>query len=290
MKNKRKLVIGIVAVILLLHISIVSCTSFTANDQIHVKLLNNAGVMIETEDTRIYIDPFDLPSDYSNYPADAILITHNHGDHYDPTSIEIISTSDTSFYFPAIMIGEAIQYEANSVIPGDTFVINNFDVRCFYMYTMPGSPDSSHPQSSNYTSYIIEIGGFTIFHAGDSWNIDEYDQLAGDVDLVLLPLGPGCQTMTDIDVVSVIMTIEPSYFIPIHYTVDVKESFIGFHKVSIENSGCTVIDLDYYDSYNFTQPDPTDDNGSNAPGFSLITTILTGAFLLIRRIKRKTNS
>ncbi|MHA2278124.1 MAG: hypothetical protein ACXAC2_20280, partial [Candidatus Kariarchaeaceae archaeon] len=63
MKNKRKLVIGIVAVILLLHISIVSCTSFTANDQIHVKLLNNAGVMIETEDTRIYIDPFDLPSD-----------------------------------------------------------------------------------------------------------------------------------------------------------------------------------------------------------------------------------
>ncbi len=327
MKNKRKLLIRNIVVILLLNISIVCCTATlnsrqglqlqddiegftysTSNDGIHVRLLNNAGVMIETEDTRIYIDPFDLPSDYSNYPADAILITHNHGDHYDPTSIDIITTSNTSFYFPAIMTLEAVQYGANSVIPEDTFTINNFNVRCFYMYTMPGSPESSHPQSYNYTSYIIEIEGFTIFHAGDSWNIDEYEQLTGEIDLVLLPLGPGCQTMTEIDVVSVIMTIEPGYFIPIHYTVDVKESFIDLYKDDIEDSGCQVIDLDYYDSYNFNQPDTTSnttpdttsnttpdttsnttDNGSNIPGLSLITAVSAGAFLFIRRIKRKKN-
>lgn len=278
-----------------------------SNDGIRVRLLNNAGVMIETEDTRIYIDPYDLPSNYSNYPADAILITHNHGDHYDPTSIDIIKADNTSFYFPAIMSLEAFLYGANSVIPEDTFVINNFNVRCFYMYTMPGSPESSHPQSNNYTSYIIEIEGFTIFHAGDSWNIDEYEQLTGEVDLVLLPLGPGCQTMTEIDVVSVIMTIDPSYFLPIHYSEDVKESFCALYNDTIDNFGCKVIDLDYYDSYTFNQPDTTidttfdttvdttedtsvdttDDNGSNTPGFSLIAAI--GAFLSIRRIKRKKN-
>lgn len=276
-----------------------------SNDGIRVRLLNNAGVMIETEDTRIYIDPFDLPSNYSNYPADAILITHNHGDHYDPTSIDIIKTDNTSFYFPAIMSLEAFLYGANSVIPEDTFAINDINVRCFYMYTMPGSPESSHPQSNNYTSYIIEIEGFTIFHAGDSWNIDEYQQLSGEVDLVLLPLGPGCQTMTEIDVVFVIMTIRPSYFIPIHFTEDGKESFVDLHKDSVEDLDCKFIDLDYYDSYIFNQPtttidttddttvdttdDTTADNGSNTPGFSLIAAISAGAFLLIRRIKRKKN-
>ncbi|MFX0125043.1 MAG: MBL fold metallo-hydrolase [Candidatus Hodarchaeota archaeon] len=275
------------------------------NFGIRVRLLNNAGVMIETEDTRIYIDPYDLPSNYSNYPADAILITHDHGDHYDPTSINFIKTDKTILYFPAVMILEAIIYEANSVVPEDTFVINNFNVRCFYMYTMPGSLESSHPQSYNYTSYIIEIDGFTIFHAGDSWKIDEYEQLTGEIDLALLPLGPGCQTMTGIDVFSVIMTIEPSYFIPIHYTEDVKESFIDLYKDSIELSGCTLIDLDYYDSYTFNQPettiDTTDDtadgtashttadNGSNTPGYSLIVAISVGIFLSIRQIKRRKN-
>jgi len=167
-----------------------------SNPEINIRLLYNAGVMIETENTRIYIDPYNLMVNYSDYPADAILITHDHGDHYDPVSIDIIKTENTSFYFPAIMSAEALLYGANSVVPEDIFVINNISVRCFYMYTMPGSPDSSHPQSNNYTSYIIDIDGFTIFHAGDSWNIDEYQQLTGEIDLVFLPLGPGCQTMT----------------------------------------------------------------------------------------------
>ena len=230
---------------------VIAAVVLNSSGGISVRLLNNAGVMIETEDTRIYIDPFDLPSSYSNYPADAILITHDHGDHYDPTSIDIIKTDNTSFYFPAIMSSEASLYGANSVIPEDTFAINNFNIRCFYMYTMPGSDQSSHPQENNYTSYIIEIDDFTIFHAGDSWNIDEYEQLTGEIDLVLLPLGPGCQTMTGIDVVNVIETIGPSYFIPIHFTEDGKESFIDLYKDSVEDWGCKFIDLEYFSSKTF---------------------------------------
>jgi L-ascorbate metabolism protein UlaG (beta-lactamase superfamily) len=275
---------------------------------IHVNLLFNAGVMIETEGTRIYIDPYNLHSRiYSNYPADTILITHDHGDHYDPTSIDIIKTNETSLYFPAIMSSEALLYGATLVVPEDTFSIDHVNVRCFYMYTMPGSNQSSHPQEYNYTSYLLEIDGFTIFHAGDSWNIDEYEQLTGEVDLALLPLGPGCQTMTGVDVLSAILTIEPSYFIPIHYDLDYKETFISLYSTSIENLNCTLIDLDYYESYTFNQQttaidttttDTTDtttdenshstaDNGSSTPGFSLIAAISAGVFLFNRRITRK---
>jgi L-ascorbate metabolism protein UlaG (beta-lactamase superfamily) len=188
------------------------------------------------------------------------------------------------------MVTEAFRYGANSVIPEDTFEINNIDVRCFYMYTMPGSPDSSHPQSNNYTSYIIDIDGFSIFHAGDSWNIEEYEQLDGEIDLVLLPLGPGCQTMTEADVVSVIRTINSTDFIPIHYTDEGKTSFLDQYTDNIEDFGCNVIDLEYYDSYNFNQPDTTtEENGVSTPGFSLTAAMLTVGFLLIRRIKRKEN-
>ena len=73
---------------------VITAVVLTPNNGIKVTLLENAGTMIEYDDTRIYIDPFDLSSSYSNYPADAILITHEHGDHYDPTSIDIIQKVD----------------------------------------------------------------------------------------------------------------------------------------------------------------------------------------------------
>jgi L-ascorbate metabolism protein UlaG (beta-lactamase superfamily) len=95
------------------------------------------------------------------------------------------------------------------------------------------------------------VKGFTMFHAGDSWNIIEYEQLSGEIDLVFLPLGPGCQTMTEMDVVRVVETIEPNYFIPIHFSADAKETFIDQYKDDVEDCGCTFIDLDYYSSYVF---------------------------------------
>ena len=67
---------------------------------INVTLLENAGVMIETNDTRIYIDPYLLNSTFADYPADIVLVTHPHGDHYDPTSLDIIAVSYTHLTLP----------------------------------------------------------------------------------------------------------------------------------------------------------------------------------------------
>jgi len=231
--------------------AVIAIVVFNSNDRIKVTLLYNAGVMIEVEETRIYIDPYDLPSRYSNYPADVILITHDHGDHYDPTSIDLLVTENTRLVFPAIMSEEISEYEAEAGQPEDTFTFDTFNVTCFYMYTMPGFTQSSHPQENNYTSYIIELENFTMFHAGDSWNIVEYEELNGTIDLVFLPLGPGCQTMTGIDVVRAIETIASSYFIPIHYTEEGKEEFIDLYKENVEECGCKFIDLDYYESFGF---------------------------------------
>ena len=249
--QKNLKIILIIGTILVTSGVVLAVVVLNSNDTIKITLLYNAGVMIEAKGTRIYIDPYDLPSNYSDYPADLILITHDHGDHYDPSSIDIIKAENTKLVFPAIMRIAAISYDADSVQPEDTFIFNTFNVTCFYMYTMPGSTESSHPQSFNYTSYIIDLGGFTIFHAGDSWNIPEYEQLKGGIDLAFLPLGPGCQTMTGIDVVRVVETIEPSFFIPIHYTEDAKESFVDQYKADVEACGCVFINLDYYDSYTF---------------------------------------
>jgi L-ascorbate metabolism protein UlaG (beta-lactamase superfamily) len=117
------------------------------------------------------------------------------------------------------------------------------------MYTFaPLGYDSSHPIESNYASYLIDIDGFVLFHSGDSSNIPEYFQLQNRGDVAFLPLGPGCQTMTGIDVVNAIGIIKPTYFIPIHFAQDANTVFIGTYGTSIESYGCEIIDLEYYET------------------------------------------
>jgi L-ascorbate metabolism protein UlaG (beta-lactamase superfamily) len=228
----------------------------TTDNTIELTLLENAGVMIEAKGLRIFIDPFELPDNYTNYPADAILVTHPHGDHYQYSSIEKIETDDTIFVFPENMTTEINRHDGIAVNPGDQVQVGEINITAFYMYTFP--PEgmegvlATHPVESNFTSYIIEIDGFTIFHAGDSKNIDEYNQLTGQIDVALLPLGPGCQSMAEGEVVDAIDTIEPVYFIPIHYAEGDNDVFCSIYDVQIEEIiNCQIVNLDYFESTTF---------------------------------------
>ncbi|MGW8181688.1 MAG: MBL fold metallo-hydrolase, partial [bacterium] len=139
------------------------------------------------------------------------------------------------------------------VAPGDEIMVGDIKVTAYYMYTF--SPDgtmvASHPRESGYCSYIIDIDGFTIFHAGDSKNIPEYEDLANTIDVACLPLGPGCQTMCDTEVVDVVDVIHPSYLIPIHYTEDSYSNFDRIYKRQLDARDCTYCSLEEFTSYGF---------------------------------------
>ena len=104
--------------------------------EIKVTVLMGAGVMVETEGTRIYIDPLFLPSNYSNLPADLLLVTHPHVDNYHTPSIDIIYTSDTLFVCPENMTEAIDRYDGLGVNPGDSFLFGDFKpgVRTEFFY------------------------------------------------------------------------------------------------------------------------------------------------------------
>jgi L-ascorbate metabolism protein UlaG (beta-lactamase superfamily) len=209
----------------------------SAPTTLNVTLLTNAGVMIETNETRIYIDPIQLNSTFANYPD----------------SLDIITTESTEFIFPSNMSAECITYGATGVEPRDTIMIGDINITAFYMYTLPVDIyPASHPAEANWTSYIITIGNFTMFHAGDSKNIPEYYDLTGSIDLAFLPLGPGCQTMFNYEVVQALTRIQPTYFIPIHYGDGVQETWIAAYGDNVESeTDCTPIVLEYWTQHCF---------------------------------------
>ncbi len=221
---------------------------------VKVTLLYNAGVMIEANDERLYIDPTTLPDNQTEFPADAILVTHPHGDHYHYAAIEKIATEETVFVFPENMSTEINRHDGTGVNPGDTLEIGSFTVTAFWMYTLPPGPeyDASHPREANWTSYIIEVNGMTFFHAGDSKNIPEYEELEGTIDVAFLPLGPGCQTMCDDEVVDALQVIEPEVLIPIHYGEGTEDNFETVYGTQVENLGIELMILAYWEGTTFT--------------------------------------
>ena len=263
MKNMReKLALGTVLALLLVGIVIeyrgnqtTPATSLVGavDGDVNVTLLSNAGVMIETGEMRIYIDPIDLPNEYRDYPADAVLITHHHGDHYQASTINMLQKEGTINVFPEVMNTEIARHDGVGVDPEDEVMVGDIKVTPYYMYTFSPVPgqEASHPAENNYTSYIVDIGGFTVFHAGDTKNLPEYEEI-GTINVAMLPLGPGCQTMYNDEVVAAIDRIDPDYFIPLHFTEGQNDQFCSRYRGSIEAlTECEICNLDIFETHAF---------------------------------------
>ena len=263
MKNMReKLALGTVLALLLVVIVIeyrgnqtTPATSLVGavDGDVNVTLLSNAGIMIETGEMRIYIDPIDLPNEYRDYPADAVLITHHHGDHYQASTINMLQKEGTINVFPEVMNTEIARHDGVGVDPEDEVMVGDIKVTPYYMYTFSPVPgqEASHPAENNYTSYIVDIGGFTVFHAGDTKNLPEYEEI-GTINVAMLPLGPGCQTMYNDEVVAAIDRIDPDYFIPLHFTEGQNDQFCSRYRGSIEAlTECEICNLDNFETHAF---------------------------------------
>lgn len=253
--SKRAKIFICVGLILAVGTPILAITLINAtilNNTVNLTFLDNAGVMIEHGGLRIYIDPIDLPASYDQLPADAVLVTHPHGDHYQSEVVDMLQKPGTVNVFPENMSAAISLHDGIGVIPGTQLQVGHISIRAFYMYTFSEGYPASHPREAGWTSYIININGFTIFHAGDSKNITEYNQLAGTIDVTLLPLGPGCQTMFESEVVDAIQRIQPRYFIPIHYNPEsYPATFILTYGSQITTTGCEIVHLNYSESQAF---------------------------------------
>ena len=165
MMRKVKIIIIVAAILTVTGVLVPSITvPLTRANTINVTLIQNAGIMIENKGVRIYIDPYQLTSEYIDLPADAVLITHPHGDHFEGTSINLIDTDDTTIIHPESCTEELGTYADVGVNPMDQIQVEHINITAYYMYTLPvGEYPASHPAEANWTSYIIDIDGLLYF-------------------------------------------------------------------------------------------------------------------------------
>jgi L-ascorbate metabolism protein UlaG (beta-lactamase superfamily) len=199
----------------------------------------------------IIIDPFleGNPS-ATKSPADVkagfIVVTHGHGDHWgDTTTIAKANDSVVITNF------ELSQYAAKQGLTAHPLHIGGRAKFPFgWVKLTIAHHGSTLPDGEGYggnpAGALINIGGKTIYHAGDTGLFLDM-QLIGEmneIDVALLPIGDNF-TMGPVDAARAVDFLKAKQVVPMHYdTFDViKQDLDGFTKlVADKPSECVVME------------------------------------------------
>jgi L-ascorbate metabolism protein UlaG (beta-lactamase superfamily) len=180
--------------------------------------LGHSGFRISAGRANVYIDPYRVPGDAP--PADVMLITHGHYDHFSPQDVERLAHDGTWLIAPPA-VAERVAGQVVSIVPGQIIEPENvrgIDVRAIPAYnTSKLNPEGLpyHSRAAGGVGYDIRIQGERIYHAGDTDVIPEMDQVAG-VDIALLPVS-GVYVMTSGEAAEAARRIAPKIAVPMHW-------------------------------------------------------------------------
>jgi L-ascorbate metabolism protein UlaG (beta-lactamase superfamily) len=163
------------------------------------------------DERTIYIDPWGTPEDAQ--PADIIVITHAHHDHFCIEDIEMLSTNSTKIVAPHDVANE-LGGDVTPVAPGESHEVGGLSFTTVPAYNTREEALDFHPQANRWVGYVLELGGRTYYHAGDTDHAAELDDIKSDVALV--PIG-GHFTMNAEEAAGLVLAIRPQLAVPMHY-------------------------------------------------------------------------
>jgi L-ascorbate metabolism protein UlaG (beta-lactamase superfamily) len=163
----------------------------------------------------VYIDPWKLAAGAA--PADLILITHDHFDHFSPDDIARLATPHTTLIGPASVTATVDGVTVITLAAGESASVGDVHVSAVPAYNIdkfraPGHP--YHPEEAGFVGYIVELDGLRIYHAGDTDAIPEMREVRCDV--ALLPVS-GTYVMTAEEAGEACRMLSASAVVPMHF-------------------------------------------------------------------------
>ena len=226
-------------------VSVAACATKSENDPnvesfkakggvVDINCISHGSISVTYKDYIIQIDPVGGRSaDYSSFPkADLILITHEHGDHLNKETIEMLTKDDTRLIANAksqaqLGYGE-VMANGQSVTVG-----KGITVEATPAYNTSEGREQFHPKG-NGNGYLLTLGGLRVFVSGDSEDIEEYARLK-DIDVAFLSANQP-YTMTVEQCIHAAQVIKPKVLVPYH----LSNTDLQAIKDGLEGSGIDV--------------------------------------------------
>jgi L-ascorbate metabolism protein UlaG (beta-lactamase superfamily) len=159
----------------------------------------------------VYIDPWGVTGDP---PADVVFITHAHGDHFDADSLaKVVREGSTKLVAPHDIAAE-LSGDVTPVAPGDSGEVAGIKFQAVPAYNVVEERLEMHPRSNNWVGFILDLGEFSYYHAGDTDHVPELDSVKTDV--AFIPIG-GTYTMDVPEAAELVKAQSPKLAVPMHY-------------------------------------------------------------------------
>ena len=180
--------------------------------------IKHASLRVQYDGLEIQIDPVSSlapATDYAAFPkADLVLVTHEHFDHFDKGAIAALRKEETAVYAnPAVQgmlgFGTALRNGESARVREDV------SVEAVPAYNTTPGREKFHPKGRD-NGYVLSLGGFRIYVAGDTEDIPEMADIA-DIDVAFLPVNQP-YTMTPEQAAKAAKTVKPKVLFPYHYS------------------------------------------------------------------------
>ena len=188
----------------------------TSSGDLKITFIGHGTLIFTFSEKIIHVDPYGRLADYSILPkADIILITHEHGDHFDLKVIKMLRIEKTS-----LVLTESCTKDISGGIVlknGDVQTVQGLKIEAIPAYNIVhkrNNEEPFHPQGIG-NGYIITFGDKRVYVAGDTENIPEMKEL-GEIDIAFLPMNLP-YTMTPEMVADAARMIKPQILYPYHY-------------------------------------------------------------------------
>lgn len=205
-----------------------------------IQPISHATLQLVHGNVVIDVDPVAQGS-YAGLPApDLILITHTHGDHFDPATIAKLRKPTTTVVVPA---AAASQLDQPVVMAnGETRTVDGVGIAAVPMYNLKRGPSPGqlyHPKGWG-NGYVLTIGGKRIYVAGDTACTPEMRALE-NIDVAFVPMNLP-YTMTPDEAAACVKAFKPAVVYPYHY----RGSDLQVFAKALEGTGIDVRLRDWY--------------------------------------------
>lgn len=206
-----------------------------------IRFIGHSCFELTEGDTRVLIDPFLTDNPSAGIGADEvdpthIFLTHGHGDHYG--DVEAIAQRTNAQVVAITEVADELT-EAGVENVADPNIGGTVTFDWGWVKLTPAWHTSTTPkgQVNVPAGLLINIGGKTVYHLGDTALFSDLKLVAGrgdPIDVALMPIG-GHYTMDRIDAVHAAELIEAATIIPCHYdTFPLVETDAEAFKVDVE--------------------------------------------------------
>jgi L-ascorbate metabolism protein UlaG (beta-lactamase superfamily) len=236
--------------------------------------VNHATLVMQWNGKTIYVDPVGGAKPFAGLPKpDVVLVTHMHGDHFDPTTIEAVVPAGAK---PVLVVPKTVAEKIPETLRarvavkvltnGEMAEVLGIAVEAVPAYNTSPGKEKFHPKwrdngyvltlggkrvvettpGREFHTFYHQMGGTKVYVAGDTEDTPEMRALK-DIDIAFLPMNLP-YTMSVEKAAEAIRQFKPKVVYPYHYRSHdgTKADFEQLRKLVGSDSGVEIRVREWY--------------------------------------------